>query len=59
MLVETSESIKSIALLCGYSKPGNYIRDFRALVGNTPLEHRIKSSMGQQAARAVSGAASQ
>lgn len=45
LLVNTSESIDSIALLCGYTSTLSFRRNFKEEVGLTPSEYRLKSSV--------------
>jgi AraC-like DNA-binding protein len=40
LLRTTSDSVKSIAISCGYRSPSEFVRHFRATLGHTPTAYR-------------------
>ena len=40
MLIQTSQSVKEIAILCGYKDPAFFHRVFHKLIGTTPINYR-------------------
>lgn len=49
LLREPALSVKDVAHLLGYSDGSNFVRDFRAATGTTPVTYRLEVELSEQA----------